>query len=54
VLFDDYAPRLGYRAVEEWFAPAAITGRMARFQVSPVAMDPARLRDVIALMQEPA
>lgn len=54
VLFDDYAPRLGYRAVEEWFAPAAITGRMARFQVSPVALDPTRLRDVIALMQEPA
>ena len=54
ILFDDYLPRLAYRAVEEWFAPVAITGRMAQFQVSPVALDPARLRHVIALMQEPA
>ena len=54
ILFDDYLPRLAYRAVEEWFAPVAITGRMARFQVSPGALDPARLRHVIALMQEPA
>ena len=54
VLFDDYAPRPAYRAVEEWFAPVTITGRMAQFQVTPVTLDPAHLRRVIALMQEPA
>jgi predicted RNA methylase len=53
VLFDDYLPRLGYRAVEEWFAPVAIIGRMAQFQVSPVTLNPAHLRRVIAMMQEP-
>lgn len=53
VLFDDYLPRLGYRACEDWFIPAALAGRMAVFHVTPVTLDPARLRQVIALMQEP-
>ena len=53
VLFDDYTPRLAYRTVEEWFAPVAIIGRMAQFQVSPVTLNPAHLRRVIAMMQEP-
>ena len=54
VMFDDYLPRLKYRAVEEWFQPLQYTGRMAHFRVDPVVLDPARLRQVIALMQEPA
>lgn len=52
VLFDDYLPRLTYRVVEEWFPPAEITGRLARFEVSPVVIDPRSLRRVIGLMQE--
>ncbi|MGQ0565772.1 MAG: hypothetical protein ACT4OK_11965 [Gemmobacter sp.] len=54
VLFDDYAPRPAYREVEAWCAPVSITGRMATFRVAPAAVEPARLRQVIALMQEPA
>ncbi len=54
VMFDDYLPRLKYRAVEEWFEPVQLIGRMARFQVAPVVLDPKRLRHVIDLMQEPA
>ena len=54
VLFDDYLPRLKYRAVEDWFEPMQFIGRMAQFQVSPVVLDPVRLRHVIDLMQEPA
>jgi predicted RNA methylase len=53
VLFDDYVRRPSYRAVEEWCTPAAMEGRMARFEVAPMTLDPADLRRVIALMQEP-
>ena len=53
VLFDDYRPRKSYRAVEEWFAPQAMIGRMAHFDVSPVALNPACLRRMFDLMQDP-
>jgi hypothetical protein len=35
VLFDDYANRPAYHAVERLARPAAIVGRMARFDLSP-------------------
>lgn len=54
VLFDDYRPRRAYRAVEAFFAPVEVIGRMARFQVTPVRLEAADLRTVMALMQDPA
>ena len=53
VLFDDYFTRRRYRAVEEFAAPVAQIGRMARFEVAPVAPQAADLRRVIDLMLDP-
>jgi hypothetical protein len=53
VLFDDYVPRKRYRVVEEFAAPVARIGRMARFEVAPVRLDAADLRRVIGLMLDP-
>lgn len=53
VMFDDYGPREAYRAVERFVAPAAMVGRMARFEVAPMRLDTADLRAVMTLMQEP-
>jgi hypothetical protein len=35
VLWDDYQGRGGYAAAERWFPVAAMTGRMARFEIEP-------------------
>lgn len=53
VLFDDYVPRKRYRVAEEFAAPVARIGRMARFEVVPVRLDAADLRRVIGLMLDP-
>jgi hypothetical protein len=53
VLFDDYVPRKRYRVAEEFAAPVARIGRMARFEVAPMRLDAADLRRVIGLMLDP-
>lgn len=47
VLFDDYAGRAPYHAVERWITPVERRGRMARFEVTPWAMPPADLGRVL-------
>jgi hypothetical protein len=53
VLFDDYFPRKPYRAAEEFAAPVARIGRMARFEVTPMKFNATDLRRVIGLMLDP-
>ncbi len=43
VLFDDYRDRRPYHRVEEMMRPAEMIGRMARFELSPTPVPPARL-----------
>ena len=42
-LFDDYLPRKAYHKVEELVKPAAMIGRMARFELEPMAFPAERL-----------
>jgi hypothetical protein len=42
-LFDDYAPRKPYHAVEEFLTPSARIGRMARFDLTPQPLPMNRL-----------
>jgi hypothetical protein len=53
VLFDDYKGRKPYAVVEEFFAPSAMGGRMARFVVSPRTPDPSEFGRWARLMQKP-
>lgn len=47
VLFDDYANRPRYHAVERFVAPQAMVGRMALFRVEPHRLEPAELGAVM-------
>lgn len=53
VLFDDYANRPEYHVVEELLRPVALVGRMARFEVTPMALPPARLSWLTSLYLRP-
>jgi len=54
LLFDDYAPRAHYHSVEAFIgAPRRMIGRMAEFEVVPMALPVARLGDVIEMMLRP-
>lgn len=53
-LFDDYAGRPRYHAVEELLRPAAMAGRMARFDLVPQAIPADRLRWIVQFFQRPA
>ena len=54
LLFDDYAQRDQYHRIEEFTGPpAGMTGRMARFELSPRPVPPERLLTVIDWMQRP-
>jgi hypothetical protein len=53
ILFDDYARRKPYHIVEEFCAPQARVGRMARFEVSPRQPAPTEFGRWAALMQRP-
>lgn len=54
LLFDDYVPRKHYHAIEEVIgAPQEIIGRMARFEVHPMAVPVARLSWIIKAMTTP-
>ncbi|MGL4312020.1 MAG: hypothetical protein ACRCSU_16190, partial [Paracoccaceae bacterium] len=47
VLFDDYHDRPHYHWIEEFAAPVARAGRMARFQLSPRALPADRLSRIV-------
>ncbi|MFB9150632.1 hypothetical protein [Roseovarius ramblicola] len=54
LLFDDYAPRRHYHGIESWIgAPQRLVGRMAEFEVAPLALPLERLGDVIGMMLRP-
>ncbi|TKW65546.1 MAG: glycosyltransferase family 2 protein [Paracoccus denitrificans] len=54
VLFDDYATGRHYAAaVEAFVKPRSIVGRMARFEIEPTALPPARLTEIISLILNP-
>jgi len=54
LLFDDYAPRRHYRRIESWIgAPRRMVGRMAEFEVVPLALPLERLSDAIGMMLRP-
>ena len=51
--FDDYAGRERYSRIEEFVRPAETRGRMARFDITPRAIEPASLLRVFDLLQRP-
>ena len=54
LLFDDYAPRPHYHRIEAFIgAPRRMIGRMAEFEVGPMALPPERLSDAIEMMLRP-
>lgn len=54
LLFDDYAPRKHYHRVEDFIgSPRRMIGRMADFEVTPLALNPADLLTVIEMMMRP-
>ena len=54
LFFDDYAPRRHYHRIETWIgAPRRMVGRMAEFEVGPMALPLERLRDAIGMMLRP-
>ncbi|MCE0504632.1 hypothetical protein LR948_04650 [Roseivivax sp. GX 12232] len=53
LLFDDYVQRRHYHQVEEFLGPPEITGRMARFEIIPEPIPPARLLRIMQLMVRP-
>lgn len=53
VLFDDYAERPAYHAIEEMFRPVALHGRMAEFRIEPTAIPADRLEWVMSFFLRP-
>ncbi|MFU8776780.1 MAG: hypothetical protein ACNA7M_03830 [Roseovarius sp.] len=54
LLFDDYAPRKHYHRVEDFIgAPRRMIGRMAEFEVTPMALRPEDLLTIIEMMTRP-
>jgi hypothetical protein len=53
LLVDDYAPRKGYHRVEEFLGRPRLIGRMAEFDVAPMAVPAERLLTVIDMMTRP-
>ena len=53
LLVDDYLRRKQYHRIEEFLGKPGIIGRMAEFEVEPMAIPPARLREVIGMMTRP-
>jgi hypothetical protein len=53
VLFDDYEDRTNYRGVEKLARKEEIVGRMARFTVTPGAIPPEMLTEVIGWFSDP-
>lgn len=40
ILWDDYLRRRSYHEVERWMKPVSMHGRLARFEVEPMTLDP--------------
>ncbi len=53
VLWDDYAERPGYHKVEQMIGPPQMVGRMALFDLTPTALDPARMAGVVQAFLRP-
>lgn len=54
LLFDDYAPRAHYHRIEDFIgAPRRMIGRMAEFEVRPLALRPGDLATAIEMMLRP-
>lgn len=53
LLFDDYAGRQHYHHVEEFLGVPELTGRMARFEITPQAIPPERLLRIMQLTVRP-
>jgi len=53
VLFDDYRSRKAYHTVEDLLKPTEMIGRMARFDVAPMTLPPARLSWLVGLFLKP-
>ncbi|MBO9466009.1 hypothetical protein J7443_12265 [Tropicibacter sp. R15_0] len=51
--FDDYTIRKHYHKVEDYLGPPQITGRMAYFRVTPMAIPPEKLFQVVKFLQNP-
>ena len=52
LLFDDYTTRKHYHEIEEFVGPPTLTGRMARFDLTPQPVDPTRLLQIMKLMTQ--
>lgn len=53
LLVDDYKRRKGYHAIEEFLGAPRLTGRMAEFDVAPMAIPADRLLTLITMMTTP-
>ncbi|MCR8546968.1 hypothetical protein M4578_03940 [Salipiger sp. P9] len=53
LLFDDYAERTQYHKVEEFLGQPDMTGRMARFEITPQPVPPKRLLRIMQLTMRP-
>jgi hypothetical protein len=53
LLVDDYKRRTGYHAIEEFLGAPRLIGRMAEFDVAPMAVPPDRLLPIIKMMLRP-
>jgi hypothetical protein len=53
LLFDDYLRRKFYHTVEDYVGQPDMTGRMARFEIKPQAIEPKMLLQVMRLMSNP-
>ncbi|GGG61381.1 hypothetical protein GCM10011415_04330 [Salipiger pallidus] len=53
LLFDDYAPREHYHKVEEFLGAPQMTGRMARFEITPQPIPPGRLLRIMEWTMRP-
>ena len=53
VFVDDYARRKHYHRIEEFLGQPGMTGRMAEFAVSPMAVPAERLLTIVEMMTRP-
>ena len=53
VLVDDYKRRTGYHVIEEFLGEPRLIGRMAEFEVSPMAVPAQRLLPIMKMMMRP-
>ncbi|MCQ0092731.1 hypothetical protein [Roseovarius sp. M141] len=53
LLVDDYRRRKGYHAIQEFLGAPRLIGRMAEFDVAPMAVPPDRLLPIIKMMMRP-